>query len=174
MARPDGSPLKARVGIDTGEALVRLDIDPASGRGFLTGDAVNTAARLQVIAPPGGVVVGAATHDLTTRTIVYEELSPVAARGKSEPVQGWLAKTPISRTGGDPFDQSLTPFVGREVELTYIEALFDKAAAASSSICPHRRRARHRQVPAGPRAVRLRRLPARDDQVAPGPLPTLR
>ena len=58
MTRPDGSPLQARCGVNTGEALVRLDVDPSSGRGFLTGDAVNTAARLQAAAPPMGLVVG--------------------------------------------------------------------------------------------------------------------
>ena len=52
VTRPDGSPLQVRVGVNTGEALVRLDVDPASGRGFLTGDAVNTAARLEAAAPP--------------------------------------------------------------------------------------------------------------------------
>ena len=52
MLRPDGTPLEARVGVNTGEALVRLDVDPLSGRGFLTGDAVNVAARLQAAAPP--------------------------------------------------------------------------------------------------------------------------
>ena len=31
MTRPDGSPLQARVGINTGEALVRLDVTPGSG-----------------------------------------------------------------------------------------------------------------------------------------------
>ncbi|HEY5169932.1 MAG TPA: adenylate/guanylate cyclase domain-containing protein, partial [Thermoleophilia bacterium] len=52
MTRPDGSTLEARIGVNTGEALVRLDVDPASGQGFLTGDAVNVAARLQSAAPP--------------------------------------------------------------------------------------------------------------------------
>ncbi len=43
-----GSPLRVRVGINTGEALVRLGVTPASGEGFLTGDAINTAARIAV------------------------------------------------------------------------------------------------------------------------------
>ena len=47
----EDGPLRVRVGVNTGEALVSLDVDPASGEGFLTGDAVNTAARLQSIAP---------------------------------------------------------------------------------------------------------------------------
>ena len=92
MTRPDGSPLQARGGINTGEALVRLDVDPSSGRGFLTGDAVNTAARLETAAAPGGVVVGDLTHQLSERVIVYEELPPIAAKGKGEPVPAWLAK----------------------------------------------------------------------------------
>ena len=65
MTCPDGSPLEVRVGVNTGEALVRLDVDPASGRGFLTGDAVNVAARLQAFAPPGGLAVGELTNAFT-------------------------------------------------------------------------------------------------------------
>ena len=47
-----GGPLRLRVGINTGEALVTLGVSAASGEGFLTGDAVNTAARIQSVAPP--------------------------------------------------------------------------------------------------------------------------
>jgi class 3 adenylate cyclase len=43
----EGAPLRLRVGINTGEALVRLDISPGSGEGFLTGDAITTASRIQ-------------------------------------------------------------------------------------------------------------------------------
>ena len=46
--------LAVRVGINTGETYLHTDIDPDSGETFLTGDAVNTAARLQAAAPPGG------------------------------------------------------------------------------------------------------------------------
>lgn len=53
----DGKRLRLRIGINTGEALVRLDVTPGSGEGFLTGDSVNTAARLQSAAAP--MTVGA-------------------------------------------------------------------------------------------------------------------
>ena len=131
MTRPDGSPLRARVGVNTGEALVRLDVDPASGRGFLTGDAVNTAARLEAAAPPDGVAVGALTHELTSRVIEYEELPAVTAKGKSEPVTAWLAKGTLARRGLDSGTGDLTPLVGREVELSYLSAVFDKVTAQS-------------------------------------------
>ena len=132
MLRPDGTPLEARVGINTGEALVRLDVDPLSGRGFLTGDAVNVAARLQAAAPPGGVAVGSLSHELTSRVIDYEELPPAAAKGKAEPVAAWLAKAPVSRTGVEVDRDKLTPFVGRELELSCLRALFEKAVSTSS------------------------------------------
>jgi len=132
LTRPDGTPLEARVGINTGEALVRLDVDPASGRGFLRGDAVNTAARLQAAAPPGGVAVGALTHELTTGAIEYEGLPPVAARGKAEPVRAWRALAPLARRGIDTHAGDLTPLVGREVELSYLSAVFEKAVSQSA------------------------------------------
>ena len=46
--------LELRVGITTGEALVRLDAQPDAGEGMASGDVVNTAARLQSAAPVNG------------------------------------------------------------------------------------------------------------------------
>ena len=53
-----GAPLRLRVGINTGEALVRLGVTAGSGEGFLAGDAINTASRIQSVAPEMGVAVG--------------------------------------------------------------------------------------------------------------------
>src|SRR6188474_1037173 len=50
-----GAPLRLRVGINTGEAFVRLGVSPATGEGFLSGDSVNTASRIQSVAPEMGV-----------------------------------------------------------------------------------------------------------------------
>ena len=132
MTRPDGSPLQARIGINTGEALVRLDVDAACGRGFLRGDAVNVAARLQAAALPCGVAVGALTHELTARVIEFEQLPSIAAKGKAEPVAAWLAKGTLARRGLDARSAELTPLVGREVELAYVSAIFDKTMTRST------------------------------------------
>src|SRR3990170_3836288 len=56
-----GLELAVRAAIDTGEALVSLGARPEAGEGFVAGDVVNTAARLQQTAPPGALVVGEAT-----------------------------------------------------------------------------------------------------------------
>ena len=52
--------LSVRVGVNTGEAVVALGARPELGEGFVTGDVVNTASRLQAVAPVGGIVVGEA------------------------------------------------------------------------------------------------------------------
>ena len=133
LARPDGSPLQARVGINTGEALVRLDVDPLSGRGFLTGDAVNTAARLEAAAPPMGVVVGSLTHELTERAIEFDELPAVSAKGKAEPVSAWLACRPVSRTGLRTSGEAAGPFLGRRDELGVLEHALSTAVETQSA-----------------------------------------
>ena len=102
LSRPDGAPLQARCGINTGEALIRLDVDPASGRGFLTGDAVNTAARLQAGATRAVWPSGPQLEDLSAHVIVLtRRVAPVSAKGKSDPVRAWQAIAPISRRGVD-------------------------------------------------------------------------
>ena len=135
MTRPDGTPLEVRVGVNTGEALVRLDVTPGSGEGFLTGDAVNTAARLQAAAPPGGVAVGALTYELTRRAVVYEELPPLSAKGKAEPVPAWRAVAPLARTGTPAARDFRAPLIGREAELARLQELFAETVASSTSRC---------------------------------------
>ena len=131
---------------------MRLDVDPLSGRGFLTGDAVNVAARLEAAAPPGGVAVGALTHELTQRVIEYEELAPVTAKGKAEPVAVWLATGARSHTGLRTTGLTSAPMFGRDAELHMIDEAF---AEVCSSKQPHlpaaHRRARHRQESPGAR-----------------------
>jgi len=59
--------LELRVGITTGEALIRLDARTDAGEGMASGDVVNTAARLQGAAPVNGIVVDETTHRATRR-----------------------------------------------------------------------------------------------------------
>ncbi len=132
LERPDGKPLEARVGVNTGEALVRLDLSRSSGGGFLIGDVVNTAARLQSAAPANGVVVAGATHALTSAVIDYKLLAPVAHKGKSARVASWLAEGPVSRQGTRTGVAAPLPQVGRDGERDYLVSLFEKATGTSS------------------------------------------
>src|SRR6266508_3034157 len=57
-----GLDLSVRAAVNTGEAVVTLGARPEHGEGFVTGDVVNVASRLQGVAPVGGVVVGDVTR----------------------------------------------------------------------------------------------------------------
>ncbi len=127
-----GAPLRLRVGINTGEALVRLDVSPASGVGFLTGDAINTASRLQGVAPEMGVAVGLATYEATSVVFDYRELESAALKGKADTVRVYQPLAPRARFGSDLTRTHTSPFIGREVDLAIMKGIFEKAVVSSS------------------------------------------
>ncbi|MDP9329094.1 MAG: AAA family ATPase [Actinomycetota bacterium] len=127
-----GQPLRLRVGINTGEALVRLGIVAGSGERMLAGDAINTASRLQSVAPEMGGAVGLATYEATAQVFDYEELEPATLKGKAEPVRVFHAKASRSRIGTDLTRTHDTPFVGREIDLALLKGIFDKTVAGDS------------------------------------------
>jgi class 3 adenylate cyclase len=124
--------LQVRVGINTGEAVVALGARPEQGEGFVTGDVVNTAARIQSAAPVGGVAVGEQTFRATERVFEYEPLEPVSAKGKAEPLALWRARAARARFGTDITRRYTTPLVGRELEKPLLIGTFERAAQQRS------------------------------------------
>ena len=125
-AADDTLSLSVRIGINTGEAVVALDARPEHGEGMVTGDVVNTAARIQSAAPVDGVAVGHVTFGATERVFEYEPLEAFVAKGKSEPIAMWQAVAPVARFGSDVIRSLTTPLVGRETDLALLRGLFDK------------------------------------------------
>jgi class 3 adenylate cyclase len=121
-----GLDLKVRVGINTGEAVVAVGASAERGEGFVTGDVVNTANRIEGTAPVGGVAVGAQTYRSTSHIFEYEPLEPVFVKGKAEPLALWLATAVRIRFGTD-FHEHLTPFVGRELEKPLLIGIFERS-----------------------------------------------
>jgi class 3 adenylate cyclase/tetratricopeptide (TPR) repeat protein len=124
--------LSVRVGINTGEALVALDARPEQGEGFVTGDVVNTASRIQGAAPVGGVAVGEGTYEATERVFEWEPLAPAELKGKAEPVRLWQPVRARARFGSDVIRELSTPLVGRELEVLQLRTVFDRVASDAS------------------------------------------
>src|SRR5947207_907547 len=122
----EGKPtLAMRIGVEAGEVLV--DVDRASGPRdrMLTGEAVNTAARLQTAAEPSRVVVGPAVFAATKDVIEYRELPALELKGKAEPVPAWGAlRVKAKQRGERPQLGMEAKLVGRDEELAVLKQTF--------------------------------------------------
>jgi class 3 adenylate cyclase/tetratricopeptide (TPR) repeat protein len=124
--------LSVRAAVNTGEAVVALGARPQEGEGMVAGDVVNTASRLQHVAPVASVVVGEITHRATSHAIDYEELEPVTVKGKAEPISIWRAIGLRTRLGVDLVGARPTPFIGREHDLALLKETYARTLRESS------------------------------------------
>jgi class 3 adenylate cyclase/tetratricopeptide (TPR) repeat protein len=117
-----GPTIQARAGVLTGEAATTLG---ATNQGMVAGDLVNTAARLQSVAPPGGVLVGEATQRAASQAIAFVEAGELTLKGKASPVPAWRALRVVSERGGRNRSEALeAPFVGRDEEFRLLKDMF--------------------------------------------------
>ena len=116
LGERSGQPsLRARAGILTGETAVTFG---AAGQGLVTGDVVNTAARLQAAADPGTVLVGETTVLASQAAITYAAVGDLSLKGKALPVAAWRAVQVVAGRGGSGRSDAIeAPFVGRTAEL---------------------------------------------------------
>jgi class 3 adenylate cyclase/tetratricopeptide (TPR) repeat protein len=122
-AANEGLELEVRGAVCTGEAVIV--VEPTPGEALATGDVVNTAARLQNAAAPGGLLVGEETHRLTRHAFRFESIPAVDAKGKAAPVAAWSVLDPLEEPGSRP--TSDTPLAGRERELGLLSSIWDRA-----------------------------------------------
>ena len=107
--------LQLRVGVNTGE-VVHATEGPDAGR--VTGDTVNTAARLQTAATPGTVLIGELTALTVAETIETSAIGPLELKGKAEPIRAWEATGARSHPSREEALGALhAPMLGRSAEL---------------------------------------------------------
>ena len=118
-----GVRLQARTGVNTGEVITG---DPSRGEGFVSGDAVNVAARLEQTAPPDEILIGEHTLDLVRDSVVVEPVPPLELKGKSEPVPAFRL-VEVTDGSAERARQLDAPLIGRECELALMREAFDRA-----------------------------------------------
>lgn len=119
---PNGmAALQMRVGINTGVALVGT---VAGTDHTAMGDVVNTASRLQTLAPPGGILVGDSTRGLTQTSIEYEAAGDLTAKGRVASVPAWLARSAFTQPGARHRRRDVA-IMGRSTELALARAALD-------------------------------------------------
>ncbi|MGA9159587.1 MAG: adenylate/guanylate cyclase domain-containing protein [Actinomycetota bacterium] len=113
--------LQTRIGVNTGPVVAG---DPSGGQALVTGDAVNTAARLEQAAEPGEILIGEDTFGLTRDAVEAEPVDPLAVKGKAEAVGAYRLLS--VRTGVAGHERRLdSPMVGRDLQLRMLLDAFE-------------------------------------------------
>ena len=117
-----------RTGVNTGEVVAG---DVTTGQRLVTGDTVNTAARLEQAAPTCEVLIGEATYRLVRHAVDVEPVEPLELKGKAERVPAYRL---ISAKEAESVERRHdSPLVGRARELALLAD--ELAASARDGSC---------------------------------------
>ena len=122
-----GDRLKLRIGVNTGEVIVGRARAQSS---FVTGDAVNVAARLEQGAEPGEILVGERAASLVAGAFEFDRPQRIEAKGKPEgvPCRRLVRALALTRPRGVPgLPQA---FIGRERELRLLLEGYEQTVAS--------------------------------------------
>ena len=136
-ARSGNAPIEARVGINTGEAVVR-SIKTGDEHTEYTpiGHSTSLASRMQTLAPTGSIAVTEATQKLCAGYFNFKALGPTRVKGVTEPVNVFEVdglgplRTRLQRSAG----RGLTKFVGRQREIDAMKHAAEQREAGHGQI----------------------------------------
>ena len=130
-------PIEARVGINTGEVVVR---SLATGEGNIEytsiGHSTSLASRMQALAPTGSIATTDATRKLCEGYFNFRALGPTRVRGVSEPLDVFevTGLGPLRTHFQVSARRGLTRFVGRQRELQALEHAYELAKGGRGQI----------------------------------------
>jgi class 3 adenylate cyclase/energy-coupling factor transporter ATP-binding protein EcfA2 len=109
-----GDRLELRTGVNTGDVVVGM---PRAGSSFVSGDAVNVAARLEQGAEPGEILVGERTVAAARGAFEFADPRRIEAKGKPGGVEARTLLRAVSLTRPRGVGGLRHAFVGRDREL---------------------------------------------------------
>jgi adenylate cyclase len=132
-----GMPIEARIGINTGEVVVR-SITTGGGHTEYTpiGHTANLASRMQAVAPTRSIAISENTRKFVEGYFALNPLGPTKVKGVTEPVNVYEAtglgplRTRLQRSAG----RGLSKFVGRDREMAAMHAATERAKSGHGQI----------------------------------------
>ncbi|HKH28640.1 MAG TPA: adenylate/guanylate cyclase domain-containing protein [Sphingomicrobium sp.] len=137
LKTPEGKPLACRIGIATGLVVVgELVGEGAAREETVVGETPNLAARLQQRAPPGAVVVSAATRRLLEGLFEFQVLNAQVLKGISGSVQvsQLLRPTAVESRFEARRAKGVLPLIGREQELALLLDRWEQARTSEGQV----------------------------------------
>jgi class 3 adenylate cyclase/tetratricopeptide (TPR) repeat protein len=124
LRRSYGVTLANRIGVNTGEVVAG---DATTGQRLVTGDPVNTAARLEQAAGECEVLLGGLTYRLVRNHVDVEAVEPLELKGKAERVPAFRLLAVHDRPAGEVVRR---PLVGREPETEKVAGALERVIDA--------------------------------------------
>src|SRR5256885_6868378 len=134
-----GQAVTLHVGVHTGPVVAgSLGAGAGAGAAYaVTGDTVNTTARLLAAAAPGTVLVSEATQRLARHRFDFEAADELMLRGRSQPIRvhrllGVCAR-PVAARGLAALGLA-APLIGRDDAMAAVLAAFDRMRAGRAQL----------------------------------------
>ena len=121
--------LEMRIGINTGSVIASFLSEDQARDFAVVGDAVNTASRLEKLAPANGILVAHDTYVNVRGVFDVKVLAPINVKGKIMPLQVYLihrAKPRAFRVPTRGVEGIHVPMIGREVELKTLQSILNE------------------------------------------------
>ena len=136
VRRTHGLEMRMRVGLNSGEVVVRAIGNDLHMDYSAVGETTHLAARMEQLATPGSTRLTAATLRLVEGLVQVNSLGPVPVKGLPEPVEVFelVGASAVRRRLQAAVARGLTPFVGRQPELTALQQALAQAAAGHGQV----------------------------------------
>ena len=136
MQRAHGLPIQIRVGLNSGDVVVRAIGSDLHMDYSAVGQTTHLAARMEQMAKPDSVLLTPATLRLVEGRVLVKSLGPVSVKGLGETVEVFeLTGAVATRTRLQvAAARGLTRFVGRDVELDQLRIALERARAGHGQV----------------------------------------
>jgi len=136
VARSRGVPVQIRIGLNSGEVVVRLLESDVRKDYTAIGQTTHIAARMEQIASPGSILLTGETVRLAEGYINVKELGRVSVKGLDTPIDAYeLVGMKVVRSRLEAAaSQTLTRFVGRDTELEELRSALERALAGEGQL----------------------------------------
>jgi class 3 adenylate cyclase/tetratricopeptide (TPR) repeat protein len=136
IRREQGVSIEIRVGVNSGDVVVRSIGSDLRMDYSAVGQTTHLAARMEQLAPAGASLVTAATGGLVEGFVALRAIGPVSVKGLAEPVEVYelLGAGPARTRLQAAVTRGLSHFVGRDEELGQLRRALDRAAAGHGQV----------------------------------------
>jgi Adenylate and Guanylate cyclase catalytic domain/AAA ATPase domain len=136
VRRTHGVTVQIRVGLNSGEVIVRAIGNDLHMDYSAIGQTTHLAARMERLVTPGSILLAAETLRLAEGFVQVNALGPVPVKGLTEPVEVFelVGVTSVRRRLQATAARGLTRFVGRETELAVLTQALERAGAGHGQV----------------------------------------